>query len=132
MTGTTSIVDYIKLIHRGFNDNDPAQYKLPASKNLVAQLLFFGASDETKRFVDSQYQVANVLVRTTALDSADLGVVVRNVEQRLAKLPEHVRATVTGNLVLIQKTSDEVAFGQAVSVTSAFVSIGAGHFDAIG
>jgi predicted RND superfamily exporter protein len=123
VTGTTSIVDYIKLIHRGFNENDPAQYKIPASKNLVAQLLFFGASEETKRFVDSQYQVANVLVRTTALDSADLGVVVRNVEQRLAKLPEHVKATVTGNLVLIQKTSDEVAYGQAVSVTSAFFSI---------
>ncbi len=123
VTGTTSIVDYVKLIHRGFNDNDPAQYKIPASKNLVAQLLFFGASDETKRFVDSQYQVANVLVRTTALDSADLGGVVNDIEQRLAKLPEHVRATVTGNLVLIAKTNDEIAFGQAVSVTSAFFSI---------
>ena len=123
VTGTTSIVDYIKLIHRGFNDNDPAQYRIPASKNLVAQLLFFGASDETKRFVDSQYQVANVLVRTTALDSADLGVVVRHIEERLATLPEHVTATVTGNLVLIAKTNDEIAFGQAVSVASAFVSI---------
>jgi predicted RND superfamily exporter protein len=123
ITGSTSILDYIKLIHRGFNGNEPDQYKIPASRNLVTQLLFFGASDETKRFVDSQYQVANVLVRTTALDSADLGVVVKRIEERLAELQPPLRGRVTGNLVLISKTNDEIAYGQAVSVGSAFLSI---------
>jgi predicted RND superfamily exporter protein len=123
VTGSTSILDYIKLIHRGFNGNAPDQYKIPASRNLVTQLLFFGASDETKRFVDSQYQIANVLVRTTALDSADLGVVVKKIEERLAQLQPPLRGRVTGNLVLISKTNDEIAYGQAVSVTSAFGSI---------
>jgi hypothetical protein len=123
ITGSTSILDYIKLIHRGFNGNRPDQYKIPASRNLVTQLLFFGASDETKRFVDSQYQVANVLVRTTALDSGDLGVVVKRIEERLAQLQPPLRGRVTGNLVLISKTNDEIAYGQAVSVTSAFGSI---------
>jgi predicted RND superfamily exporter protein len=121
--GSTSILDYIKLIHRGFNGNRPEEYKIPASRNLVTQLLFFGASDETKRFVDSQYQVANVLVRTTALDSGDLGVVVKQIEERLAALQPPLRGRVTGNLVLISKTNDEIAYGQAVSVGSAFGSI---------
>ncbi|MGH7286954.1 MAG: efflux RND transporter permease subunit, partial [Myxococcota bacterium] len=123
VTGSLSILDYIKLIHRGFNDNAPDQFTIPASRNLTTQLLFFGASDETKRFVDSQYQIANVLVRTTALDSGDLGAVVKSIEQRLAALPESVRGRVTGNLALITKTNDEIAYGQAVSVTSAFLSI---------
>jgi predicted RND superfamily exporter protein len=120
VTGSTSILDYIKLIHQGFNDNDPAQYRIPASRNLVTQLLFFGGSDDTKRFVDSQYQLANILVRTTALDSADLGVLVRGIERRLAELKEPLRGRVTGNLVLISRTNDEIAFGQAISVGSAF------------
>jgi len=123
VTGSTSILDYIKLIHRGFNGNRPEEYRIPASRNLVTQLLFFGASDETKRFVDSQYQIANVLVRTTALDSADLGAVVKRIEGRLGELQPPLRGRVTGNLVLISKTNDEIAYGQAVSVTSAFVSI---------
>lgn len=123
VSGSTSILDYIKLLHQGFNDDDPAQYRVPASRNLVTQLLFFGGSDDTKRFVDSQYQIANVLVRTTALDSADLGVLVGRIEERLDQLAEPVRGRVTGNLVLISKTNDEIAVGQAISVTSAFGSI---------
>jgi predicted RND superfamily exporter protein len=120
VSGSTSILDYVKLLHQAFNENDPAQYRIPASRNLVTQLLFFGGSDDTKRFVDSQYQVANVLVRTTALDSADLGELVRRIEARLAKLTEPVSGRVTGNLVLIAKTNDEIAIGQAISVGSAF------------
>jgi predicted RND superfamily exporter protein len=123
VAGSTSILDYIKLIHRGFNGNRPEEYKIPATRNLVAQLLFFGASDETKRFVDTQYQTANVLVRTTALDSADLGNVVRAIEERLAELKPPLTGQVTGNLVLISKTNDEIAVGQAISVTIAFAVI---------
>jgi predicted RND superfamily exporter protein len=120
VSGSTSILDYVKLLHQAFNENDPAQYRIPGSRNLVTQLLFFGGSDDTKRFVDSQYQLANVLVRTTALDSADLGALVRRIEARLAELSEPVRGRVTGNLVLIAKTNDEIAIGQAISVGSAF------------
>jgi predicted RND superfamily exporter protein len=123
ISGTTSILDYIKLLHQSFNENDPAQYRIPASRNLVTQLLFFGGSDDTKRFVDSQFQIGNVLVRTTALDSADLGVLVRRIEARLGELSEPLRGRVTGNLVLISKTNDEIAVGQAISVGSAFGTI---------
>jgi len=123
VTGTSSVLDYIKLLHRAFNDDAAEAYRIPASRNLVTQLLFFGASDQTKRLVDSQYQVANLLVRTTALDSGDLGDVVRSIEARLAELEPPLRGRVTGNLVLIAKTNDEIAVGQAISVTSAFGSI---------
>jgi predicted RND superfamily exporter protein len=123
LTGTTSILSYIKLLHQAFHDGDPVQYRIPATRNLVAQLLFFGASEETERFIDSQQQIANLLVRTTALDSVDLGEVVERVERRLAELREPLRGRVTGNLVLIARTNDEVAVGQAISVLSAFGSI---------
>ena len=116
VSGSTSLVDYLKQIHRGFRDDDPAFYRIPESKRLVSQLLFFGSSDDVTGFVNSQYQIANIRVRTTALDSADLGALVRRIEARLAELPGHVHGRVTGNLVLLAKTNDEIAYGQAVSV----------------
>jgi predicted RND superfamily exporter protein len=123
VTGSTSLVDYVKLIYRGFNADDPAFERIPDSKRLISQLLFFGSSDDVTGFVNSQYQIANIRVRTTALDSVDLSGLVRAIEAKLAELPAHVRGRVTGNLVLLAKTNDEIAYGQAVSLSSAFVSI---------
>ena len=123
ITSSTSIVDYIKLIHRGFNDNAPEQYRIPGSKNLVSQLLFFGGSDEVKHFIDSRGQRANMIVRTTSIDSGDLSKLVRSIEAHLTELPGHIRARVTGNIVLIAKTNDSIAVGQALGVFSAFLSI---------
>jgi predicted RND superfamily exporter protein len=123
VSGSTSLVDYVKLIHRGFNGDEPGYYRIPDSERLVSQLLFFGSSDEVEGFVNSQYQMANVRVRTTALDSANLSRLVRSIEARLAELPDRLRGRVTGNLVLLAKTNDEIAYGQATSIGSAFVSI---------
>ena len=44
---------------------------------------------------------------------------VGNIEGRLAELKPPVTGQVTGNLVLISKTNDEIAVGQAISVTFA-------------
>jgi predicted RND superfamily exporter protein len=123
VTGSTSLVDYLKLIYRGFNGDDPAFHRIPESRRLVTQLLFFGSGDDVAGFVNSQYQIANIRVRTTALDSADLSRLVRRIEARLAELPARIHARVTGNLVLLAKTNDEIAYGQAISVGSAFFSI---------
>ena len=123
VTGSTSIVDYVKLIYRGFSGDDAAYHRIPESKRLVTQLLFFGSGDDVAGFVNSKYQIANIRVRTTALDSANLSVLVRSIEARLAELPARIHGRVTGNLVLLAKTNDEIAYGQAISVGSAFVSI---------
>jgi predicted RND superfamily exporter protein len=123
ITSSTTIVDYVKLIHRGFNDNAPEAYVIPKSKNLVSQLLFFGGSDEIKHFVDSRGQRANMIVRTTSIDSGDLSKLVHRIEERLEELPAHIRARVTGNIVLIAKTNDSIALGQALGIASAFIAI---------
>jgi hypothetical protein len=45
------------------------------------------------------------------------------VEAHLAELPARFEATVTGNSVLIARTIDEIAIGQALSLSTAFVII---------
>ncbi len=121
--GTTSIVDYVKLIHRSFNRNDPEFFVLPETKRMVGQMLFFGASDELDRYVDSQYQIANIVARTKVIDSQLVRMLTERIELELTRLRKHLDATVTGNPVLINRMLDEIVRGQVVSMGGAIVLI---------
>ncbi len=121
--GTTSIVDYIKTINKGFHDTAADAFEIPESRELVAQLILIGGNDELDRFVDFDYQIANVLVRTTAMDSSDVLALVERIEERLGEIPRHIQGKVTGNTVLISRTSDDIALGQALSLSTAFLFI---------
>ncbi len=123
VTGTTSLVDYVKLVNKAFHDDDPGYYAIPETRRLVSQLLFFGASDEIEGFVDSQYRLTNTMVRNTTIDSGETSALIERIEARLAYLPEPLRGRVTGSTALVAKTSDEVAFGQAASLGLAFFVI---------
>jgi len=121
--GSTSFADYIKAIHKGIQDGDPEFYEIPESKELVSQLLVIGANDELYQHVDSDFQTVNITVRTTAMDSIDVNDLVARVEARLEELPHHIRGRVTGNTVLISRTMDDIAIGQATSLGTAFIII---------
>jgi len=64
VNGTTSIVDYVKQLHRAVNENDPAAYIVPDNEQLIAQLFFlYNASADPTDFeeeVDGDYQRALV------------------------------------------------------------------------
>jgi len=121
--GTVSLVNYLELLNRAFNDNDPAQMQIPDTKKQVGQLLFFGANDEIEQLVDSRYQTANVIVRTSAVDSEHLSTLVSKVNKRLRQLPGHLQATVAGNPVLIDETLDKIIRGQLQSVFAALIIV---------
>jgi predicted RND superfamily exporter protein len=121
--GSTSLVDYLKIINRGFNDNDPEHMVIPDSRRLVTQLLFFGANQELRSFVDSRYQTANIMLRSKVTDSAATARLVERIEERLAELPRHLHWRVTGNGVIVSRTIDDIARGQALSLSVAFLII---------
>jgi CRP-like cAMP-binding protein len=64
-----------------------------------------------------------VLVRSQAVDSEDIAQLADRVEARFTQLPEHLQATVTGNTVLVARTIDDIAIGQALSLSTAFIII---------
>ena len=121
--GTVSLVNYVEMLNRAFNDNDPAQMKIPDTKKQVGQLLFFGANDEIEQLVDSRYRTANIIVRTRAADSDHLSALVSKVNRRLLQLPGHLKATVAGNPVLIDETLDKIIRGQVQSVFAALLIV---------
>jgi predicted RND superfamily exporter protein len=121
--GTTSVADYLMLVNQAFNDNDPAFYRIPESRTLITQLLFLSANEELDRIVDSRYQTTNIIVRSKAIQTDDMSELIAQINDRLAELPEHLTATVTGNPVLINETLSEIVVGQARSVGLALVVV---------
>jgi hydrophobe/amphiphile efflux-3 (HAE3) family protein len=121
--GSTSLVDYVKLLHRALRDGDPAALVIPERPRLTKQLLLFGASDELSSFVDSRYLTVNIHVRAHSADTLGMARLLSRVEERLAALPAHLVPHVTGNSVLLVRAQDDVAEGQIQTLGVAFAFI---------
>jgi predicted RND superfamily exporter protein len=121
--GSLSIVNYLELLNSAFHENEREYHAIPDTKKEISQLLFFGASDEVEQLVDSRYRLANIIVRTTAVDSADIVNLVQSIDDKLAELPQHLRARVTGNPVLINDVLDQIIRGQVQSVFAALLIV---------
>jgi len=121
--GTTSLVDYIKFVHKSFNDNNPAFDKIPDNKKIIGQLLFFTENEDTERLVDSSHRAINIIVRAKVIDSDDVSDLVARVNNRLLQLPEHMAARATGNPVLMNQAIQDIMWGQVKSVFLSLVIV---------
>lgn len=78
--GTTSVVDYLKQMHRSLNEGHADAYVLPQNKELIAQyFLLYSASGDPTDFqeeVDYDYRLANVRVSMDSGKYTDEKVVV--------------------------------------------------------
>lgn len=121
--GSTSVADYLMLLNQAFHDNDPAFYSIPESRSLVTQLLFLGSSDELQRIVDGRFQTANIVIRSKTITSDSMSDLIKRINARLARLPDHITATVTGNPVVINETLSSIIAGQAKSIGLALLIV---------
>jgi len=120
---TTSFVDYLMLLHREMNDGDPEAFRLPPSKNATKQIFLFGSTDEAWGFVDRSFRSVNVFVRARAPNSGAVSDLVARVDAHLATLPDYVVAHTTGDIVLLNRTLDDIVRGQATSLGLALLVI---------
>lgn len=75
VTSVTSIVDQLKLMNRAFHADSSKYYRLPNTREEVAQFLFLytlsGDADDLDQFVDYDYQKAQIIARVVEAGSAD-------------------------------------------------------------
>jgi predicted RND superfamily exporter protein len=121
--GTTSAVDHLAAIHQAFAGGDESERRIPDSRRLAAQLLLIGGSGELDKFIDGRYRTATILVRSTATESREMAALVRRIESRLDALEKGLTGSVTGNGVLLARTTDDISQGQALSLVWAFAMI---------
>ncbi|MDN5941158.1 MAG: MMPL family transporter [Nitrospira sp.] len=87
--GTTSVVDYIKQMHRSINENRREAYTIPDNRDLVAQLfLLYSASGDPTDFeeeIDYDYRRANIRASINTSNYTNNRIVIEALEPYLAK-----------------------------------------------
>ena len=122
--GSTSVVQYLEVLNEGLGVDDPPVRRVPDSANLVAQLLLFGANEELDVLLDRGHRVITILVRSTATETREFDLLAQRIDARLAELPDGIRGHTTGNAILLTRSADRIARGQAASLLLAGAMIG--------
>lgn len=121
---TTSLVDYVKTVHRVLHDDREEAFRIPdEGVRYVKQLLLFGSGEGLRGMVDGAYQTTSVRIQTRAMNTSQMAELVAQIEARLERLPSSLRGEVTGNMVLLTRSLDEAAEGQVETLGVAFLFI---------
>jgi len=123
---STSFVDHLRLIY-GALEGDKERKKLPDTREEISQcLLLYSFSDPEilDPFLNDDFSEANIQVRTTNIGSKEMKPWVQRIERHARQLlPKGLKVKVTGSDFLTLKTADQVASGQAISVSVALIVI---------
>lgn len=125
VSATLSMVDVLKQLNRALERGDPAQERIPDSREEVADLVFMAPRHEFRRFADSNHSAANLIVRTAELGSHAIRALVERIEGEVAKLglEPALDVEVTGNAVVLNRSADALAGNQVSSIVFASLTI---------
>jgi predicted RND superfamily exporter protein len=87
VTNAMSLADIVKMVHRAFNENDPAFQVVPDDRGLVARYLALAYSPGFRRFVDRGFTRTAVWVYARADAVADLTRIRDRIAAQLAAQP---------------------------------------------
>lgn len=120
---TTSIADYVKVLHRSIRAGAAEAMGVPDRAAMVDQLLFFFSAPIVEDLVDGPRRSAVIQVRAHTMDTASTGNLVARIEERLRALPPPLRANVLGEPVLLSRAMDGIARGQIETLSVALLFI---------
>jgi hypothetical protein len=118
---TLSVVDFVKHVNRAFHDNDQRHYDLPSDEGVIDELL--SDRDRLRQFLTPDGRIARILVRSNLSGSQAMAGAIREIEARGRELLPEFRVFATGTFVMLNRTSDQIAGEQLLSVTIALVTI---------
>jgi len=120
-----SAVDLVQVANRVIWEDDPAEARIPETRQGVAEAVFTVPKDQLRRLANSNHSKANIFVRTGELGSSSMRKLENAIRAVLAAhpLPEGVTTDVTGNAVLINRSADGIAGNQITQVGFAAFTI---------
>lgn len=84
----TGLVDFLKMMHRAMNDDDPDSFTVPPSRNLVGAYLMLYSGDNINHYINYGRDYTNIQVRVMTTSTKTLEKVIREME---ALCDEHLR-----------------------------------------
>jgi len=124
---TISIVDLLKEVNRALHENRASSYRLPESRELVAQeLLLFelSGSDDLEDLADYQYRTARMTLRTPWVDATKYGPFTEELLQTYRETTGDLAdVELTGRVPLLTRTMSAVVQSMSVSYVIAFAAV---------
>lgn len=112
---TLSMVAPIRKLNRHLEGDDPAEERIPDSREEVSDAVFLVPKAELRRFASSNHRAANIVVRTGEQGSRALRALEREIrgvlDDREASLAD-TDADVTGNALVLNRSADRIALDQ--------------------
>jgi predicted RND superfamily exporter protein len=118
---TLSVADFMRHLNRAFHDNRADYYVIPQDAAIVQDLL--SERDQLKPFLTRDGKTARVLVRSNLAKSSEMAPALRAIEAKGRELFPEARVYATGTFVLLNRTSDQIAGEQVLSISLALVTI---------
>ena len=128
ITSTQSLADLVKLLNRAFHGDDPAFFRIPDSREQIAQLLLLLSMSDDRggldMFTDLNYAKARIAARLTTIPSPVLRALLDDLRQFVdTTFPESLRVAATGEVVLYVTMEKELVEGQLKGFAIALVII---------
>ncbi|WP_035244502.1 efflux RND transporter permease subunit [Desulfonatronovibrio hydrogenovorans] len=121
---TTSFNHFIKDMNMSFHNEDPLYYRIPESRQLVAQYLLLYDSDDIEDFVNTDFNHTRIMVRLGEHSSARHAEIIRDLRGFLDELKtDNLSFQITGQAVQDVNIIDALVFGQIYSLSIAVVII---------
>lgn len=118
---TISIVEFVRHVNRGFNNNRPEAYSTPKDERVLKDLL--SDREQLSPFLTADGRKARILMRSGLSGSQEMAASIREIERRGQELFPKSRVYATGTIVLMNRTSDMIGREQIKSVTIALLTI---------
>jgi predicted RND superfamily exporter protein len=121
---TNSLVDFIKDMNESFHNEDKSYYRIPETREMIAQYLLLYDSDDIDDFINSSFNHTRILVRTNRHSTRDLTILIEKIRSYLRKNPsEGLETRITGMPILTVNTASEMVRGQLRSLSIAILII---------
>jgi len=133
VTDSFSLGDILKRMNQVFHGGDPSFYRLPKSREEIAQYLLLysmsGEEEDLTRYVDDDYQTAVLASRLKTVSSAQMEVFIQEVKEYIRKAFPGSWVRLTGISVLVTNSIDAIVTGQirslglAVAIISVIMAV---------
>jgi len=128
ITSVTSIVDQLKLMNRAFHADSARYYKIPKTREEVAQYLLLytlsGDAEDLDQFVDYDYEKAQIIARIVETGSADSYRLYLDILDHIEKAFDASEfPSVTGMTAFVGVLADMVVKGQIRSLIISIVLV---------
>jgi len=123
---TSSILDIIRDMNKVINNNNDDFYKIPESRDMIAQLLLLyenAGGSEVEKWIDYDYRRLRLLVEVSNYNSAEAKQELELIERSARKLFPDAQISLVGSIAQFTTMMDYVSWGQIYSFLVALVVI---------